>query len=85
MRIIHRIDDFLNTIFPNINDNSQIISVLEEFYSYGIFKPKVEIDNGFVIVDIDITSISSQENDFRKVIYNKQIDVEYGIDLFKKS
>jgi Tfp pilus assembly protein PilF len=68
MRIIHRIDDFLNTIFPNIKDNSQIIGVLEEFYSYGIFKPKVEIDNGFVIVDIDVTSISLQENDFRKVI-----------------
>lgn len=68
MRIIHKIDDFLNTIFPNIKDNSQIISVLEEFYSFGIFKPKVEIDNEFVIVDIDITSINLQENDFRKVI-----------------
>lgn len=68
MRIIHRIDDFLNTIFPNIKDNSQIINVLEEFYSYGIFKPTIKIENGFVIVDIDITSINLQENDFRKVI-----------------
>lgn len=68
MRIIHKIDDFLNTIFPNIKDNSQIINVLKEFYSYGIFKPNVKIDNGFVIVDIDITSINLQENDFKKVI-----------------
>ena len=68
MQIIHRIDDFLHTIFPNINDDNHIIGVLEDFYSYGPFKPKVRIENGFVIVDIDIDKISNQEIDFRKVI-----------------
>ncbi|CAM3009187.1 tetratricopeptide repeat protein [Flavobacterium frigoris] len=68
MRIIHKIDDFLHTIFPNIKDENNIINILESFYSYGSHKPKVKIENGFVIVDIDITKIASQENDFKKVI-----------------
>jgi tetratricopeptide (TPR) repeat protein len=68
MQIIHRIDDFLQTIFPNIDDDNLIISVLEDFYTYGPYKPKVKIEKGFVIVDIDITAISNQEIDFRKVI-----------------
>jgi Tfp pilus assembly protein PilF len=68
MQIIHRIDDFLHTIFPNIKDENQIINVMEDFYSYGNIKPKVRIDNGFVIVDIDIISISNQESDFNKAI-----------------
>ncbi len=68
MKIIHKIDDFLQTIFPNINDENQIINVMVDFYSYGLNKPKVKIENGFVIVDIDIISIASQENDFKKAI-----------------
>jgi Tfp pilus assembly protein PilF len=68
MRIIHKIDDFLHTIFPNIKDENNIINVLEDFYSYGSHTPKVKIENGFVIVDIDITKIASQENAFRKAI-----------------
>ena len=68
MRIIHRIDDFLHTIFPNIQDESQMIKVLENYYSYGSHKPKVKIENGFVIVDVDIISITSQEIDFKKAI-----------------
>ena len=68
MTIIHKIDAFLYTIFPEIKDDAQIISVLENYYSYGQHKPKVTIENGFVLIKIDINSISSQENDFRKVI-----------------
>jgi tetratricopeptide (TPR) repeat protein len=68
MKIIHKIDDFLYTIFPDIKDNRHIIEVLEEYYTFGPYKPNVVIDNGFVIIDIDIISISSQENDFIKVI-----------------
>ena len=68
MQIIHRIDDFLHTIFPNINDENQIINVMEDFYSYGANKPIVKIENGFVIVDIDIVKITTQEIDFSKAI-----------------
>lgn len=68
MHIIHRIDDFLHTIFPNTEDENQIINVMENFYSYGNIKPKVKIESGFVIIDIDIISISNQEIDFNKAI-----------------
>lgn len=68
MQIIHRVDEFLYTIFPNIESENQIIQVMEDFYSYGHIKPKVTIENGFIIVDIDINSISSQEIDFNKAI-----------------
>lgn len=68
MKIIHRIDDFLHTIFPNIKDENQIIKVMEDFYTYGLNKPNVKIEDGFVIVDIDVISITSQENDFNKAI-----------------
>lgn len=68
MRIIHKIDSFLNLIFPDIKDNNHIVSVLESYYSYGSQKPKVIIEKGFVIIDIDIKSIASQEMDFKKAI-----------------
>ena len=68
MRIIHKIDDFLNTIFPNVNSVENIVAVLEDFYTYGSFKPRVIIEDGFVIVDLDIDAISSQENDLIKAV-----------------
>jgi Flp pilus assembly protein TadD len=68
MRIIHKIDAFLNTIFPNINSVKNIVAVLEDFYTYGSFKPRVIIEDGFVIVDLDIDAISSQENDLIKIV-----------------
>lgn len=68
MQITHKIDDFLNTLFSNVNNNDDIIKIMEEFYTYGSYKPKVKIQDGFVIVDIDISHIENQENEFRKVI-----------------
>ncbi|WP_426094061.1 tetratricopeptide repeat protein [Flavobacterium sp. DSR2-3-3] len=68
MKIIHKIDHFLYTIFPDITDNENIVKILEEYYTYGPYKPKVKIENGFVIVEIDIVSITSQEVDFKKAI-----------------
>ena len=43
MQIVHKIDDFLFTIFPDLveGDNDQIISCLEKYYTYGPYKPKV--------------------------------------------
>jgi tetratricopeptide (TPR) repeat protein len=68
MQIIHKIDAFLNTIFPNISSEDNIVDVLEDFYTYNSFKPRVIIEDGFVIVELDIDAISSQENDLRKVV-----------------
>ena len=70
MQIIHKIDDFLYIIFPGINDGDTavIISHLTDYYTYGPFKPKVTIKDGWVTIDIDTPTILSQENDYHKVV-----------------
>ncbi|MCF8425871.1 MAG: hypothetical protein K9I36_03995 [Bacteroidia bacterium] len=70
MQIIHKIDDFLFTIFPELigGGNDLIVSTLEDYYTYGPFKPKVNTDNGWVKIEIDTPTILSQEDDYRKTV-----------------
>ena len=70
MQIIHKIDDFLFTIFPKLKlgGNLVIISELENYYTYGPFKPKVTVDNEWVTIQIDTPTILSQEADYRKTV-----------------
>ncbi len=72
MQIVHKIDDFLFTIFPELlagkNDNALIIHTLEKYYTYGPYKPKVSIENDWVKIEIDTTSIISQEADYKKAV-----------------
>ncbi len=70
MRIVHKIDDFLFIMFPDLvgGGNDQIISKLEKFYTYGPYKPKVSISDGWVTIEIDTPTILSQETDYRKVV-----------------
>ena len=70
MKIIHKIDDFLYTIFPELTGggNSLIINYLENYYSYGPFKPNVQIENEWVIIEIDSPQILQQEADYRKTV-----------------
>jgi len=70
MQIIHKIDNFLFTIFPQIKkgDNNSLIKALEEYYTYGPFKPKVTIAEGWVNIEIDTPSIISQEADYKKTV-----------------
>ncbi len=70
MQIIHKIDDFLFTIFPDLvgADNETIIKRFQEYYNYHPYKPKVTINNNLVTIDIDTPSIISQEADYRKAV-----------------
>lgn len=70
MQIIHKIDDFLFTIFPQIKkgDNNSLVNALVDYYTYGPFKPKVNIAEGWVNIEIDTPSIISQESDFKKTV-----------------
>ncbi|MEI7502851.1 MAG: tetratricopeptide repeat protein, partial [Paludibacter sp.] len=63
-------EDFLFTIFPELanSENSEIISVLENYYSYDSIKPTVKIEDNIVIVEINTPKILSLETDFRKVV-----------------
>ncbi len=48
--------------------NSFIINELENYYTYGPFKPKVTVDGEWVTIQIDTPTILSQEADYRKTI-----------------
>ncbi|MDI5898756.1 tetratricopeptide repeat protein [Flavobacterium yafengii] len=72
MQIIHKIDDFLFTLFPKLRGggggNSLLISELENYYTFGPFTPKVSITEDWVTITIDTSTILLQENDYRKTV-----------------
>ena len=70
MIISHKIDKFLYTIFPELEGggNSLVISRLEDYYSYGPFKPKVTINGDWVSIEINVNDINNQQSDYKKTI-----------------
>jgi tetratricopeptide (TPR) repeat protein len=70
MQIIHKIDNFLYTIFPSViqGDQQSLLIAIQEFYTYGPYKPKVIIDNDFITIEIDTPTILAQGIDYQKVI-----------------
>ena len=70
MQIIHKIDDFLYTIFPSViqGDQQSLLNAIQDFYTYGPYKPKVTIDNDFVSIEIDTPTILAQDLDYQKII-----------------
>jgi len=70
MQIIHKIDNFLYTIFPSViqGDQQSLLNAIQNFYTYGPYKPKVTIDNDFVSIEIDTPTILAQDVDYQKVI-----------------
>lgn len=69
MKIIHPLNSFFYSIFPELKDsNDQIISYLTKYYTYQNYVPKIEIKDDVVIISIDIDAIAQQTTDFKKVI-----------------
>lgn len=76
MIIIHKIDYFLFSLFPAIKegrkegdkDLSALKEELTKYYTFGPYKPKVDIQNDIVSIDIDVSSISSQKAYFDIVV-----------------
>ena len=70
MLIIHKIDDFLYTIFPKIkkSDDASLVSALTNYYTYGPFKPAISVDGEQVTISIDTPAIIAQEPDYKKVV-----------------
>lgn len=70
MQIIHKIDDFLFTIFPSVKkgDEQSLKDAIQEYYTYGPYKPKVSIEDNWVKIEIDTPTIISQDSDYKKVI-----------------
>lgn len=68
MIIIHKINDFLFNLFPKIRENKNSSDLLKEgladYYTFGPFRPKVDIEGDFVRIEIDTSAISSQKAEF---------------------
>jgi Tfp pilus assembly protein PilF len=70
MQIVHKIDNFLFTIFPALQGKSNdiIITTLQKYYSFGPYKPIVSIDKDWVTVQVDTAAIIAGETDYRKTV-----------------
>ncbi len=72
MVIVHKLDDFLYELFPKARTAGNSLDILKEeiesFYFFGPFKPKVSIQDDTILVEIDTSSILSQQEDFKKVV-----------------
>ena len=64
MIIIHKISDFLFELFPEANSNEESLYKLklelESYYTFGIYKPIVSIEDGNIQVNIDVPSILNE-------------------------
>lgn len=70
MIIVHPINDFLFTLFPEVETGNieKLKEALLRYYSYGPFVPKIEVKDNSVFVDIDVSTIVSQDGEFQKAV-----------------
>ena len=72
MIIIHKIDDFMFELFPQVAesnfDKEVIKQVLTEFYSAGPYKPKIFIIDDYIKVEIDTSLIETHDKEYQKAI-----------------
>jgi hypothetical protein len=72
MIIIHKINDLLFSLFPKAMEQEKSMESLKEaliaYYTFGPFRPKVEIEGEFVKIEIDTSTIASQKAEFDTVV-----------------
>lgn len=72
MIIIHKIDEFLFSLFPKAKETGNSIEILKDelgnYYTFGPYKPKVEINEDVVRIEIDTSTIISQKPAFDTAI-----------------
>lgn len=70
MQIVHKINDFLYTIFPELENanEKEIITAIQKYYTYGPFVPKITINNDLVTIDVDTETILTQDADYNKTV-----------------
>ena len=72
MTIIFKIDDLLLDLFPRTKESNIDYNVLKDelsnFYSVGPYKPKINIENDTVTIEIDTGLIETQKQDYQKVV-----------------
>jgi tetratricopeptide (TPR) repeat protein len=70
MQIIHKINDFFFTLFPDFRfDNQDVIVVaMKKQYTYGPFVPTVTLEEDLVIIEVDTETILTQDADYNKTV-----------------
>jgi Tfp pilus assembly protein PilF len=72
MIIIHKTDDFLFNLFPKAKEAGKSFETLKDelgnYYTFGPYKPKVEINDDVVKIYIDTSAILSQKPAFDTAI-----------------
>jgi len=68
MIIIHKISDFLFDLFPKAKERGNSLDALKEeltnYYTFGPYRPNVDIEGDLVKIEIDTSAISSQKAEF---------------------
>jgi len=72
MIIVHKVNDLLFSLFPKALEQGKSMEALKEaliaYYTFGPFRPKVEIEGDFVKIEIDTSTIASQKAEFDTVV-----------------
>lgn len=70
MQIVHKINDFLYTIFPELENatEKEISNAIQKYYTYGPFVPKITVNNDLVTIDVDTETILTQDADYNKTV-----------------
>jgi Tfp pilus assembly protein PilF len=69
MIVIHPLDNFIYTLFPDIDKNlNSLEHALTEFYAVGNIKPVIEFNNDFVSITIDYLKIETENKKSEKLI-----------------
>lgn len=70
MQIVHKINDFLYTLFPELENanEKEIINAIKKYYTYGPFVPKITVNKDIVIIDVDTETILTQDGDYNKTV-----------------
>jgi Flp pilus assembly protein TadD len=72
MTIIHKVNDFLYSLFPETElfgkDPARLTEYLTDFYTFGPYRPKVTVDSDVVTVQVDTKAINSQQGEYNKIL-----------------
>lgn len=72
MIIVLKIDDFLSKLFSSALEKRNNIPALRQelidYYTFGPFRPQVDIEGDFIRIEIYTSSITAQKADFDAVV-----------------
>lgn len=72
MTIIHKVDEFLGELFPRYKESGFNEDVLKEeltqYYTFRVYRPTIDIKDGYVSVNIDTQRIANEIDEYKSVV-----------------